>query len=180
LDRHSISSTFLGYDGYGNGIFDTIRSPMGEAIYRLKYRSDLTVLNEIIETVSDFLKTKYLPDIHLDLIIPIPPSKFDRKFQPVYEIARGISTKLGLEYKENLIQKKQTGQLAKNVSDFNERRSQLQAMIEITEDVCSGKNILLLDDLYQSGASSETIAGLLLDKGGANKVAFLALTKARI
>ncbi len=38
LDIHTISSDFLGYDGYGHAQFDTQRSEMGELLYRLKYQ----------------------------------------------------------------------------------------------------------------------------------------------
>jgi hypothetical protein len=40
LDVHTRGSTFLGYDQYGHARFDTMRSPVGELLYRLKYQRD--------------------------------------------------------------------------------------------------------------------------------------------
>jgi hypothetical protein len=40
LDVHTTGSTFLGHNEYGHPVFDTGRSPIGELVYRLKYRGD--------------------------------------------------------------------------------------------------------------------------------------------
>ena len=40
LDKHTISSTPIGYNAYGHMQFDTIRPEVGEALFQLKYRSD--------------------------------------------------------------------------------------------------------------------------------------------
>ncbi len=44
LDYHTISSVYLGDDELGNPQFDTKRSEVGEFLYRLMYRSDLTAV----------------------------------------------------------------------------------------------------------------------------------------
>jgi hypothetical protein len=48
LDVHTKSSQLLGYDEFGRGVFDTERSQIGELLYRLKYRSDKSVIPDII------------------------------------------------------------------------------------------------------------------------------------
>jgi competence protein ComFC len=48
LDLHSTGSEFLGYDEYGHEQFDTRRTEVGDLLYRLKYRNDLSALEEII------------------------------------------------------------------------------------------------------------------------------------
>lgn len=35
LDRHTTSSTFLGYNEYGHAQYDTTRSGLGELLYQL-------------------------------------------------------------------------------------------------------------------------------------------------
>jgi hypothetical protein len=34
LDAHTISSTMIGYNEFGHSEFDTVRSPLGELVYR--------------------------------------------------------------------------------------------------------------------------------------------------
>ena len=40
LDAHTISSTMIGYNEFGHAEFDTLRSELGEMVYRLKYRAE--------------------------------------------------------------------------------------------------------------------------------------------
>ena|SRR5208283_299086 len=75
LDVHTTGSIFLGSDEFGHDVFDTTRSAIGELLYRLKYKSDKTALNEIIDTVADFLNNKWKIVTAIDAIIPVPPSK---------------------------------------------------------------------------------------------------------
>ena len=57
LDVHTIRSEFLGHDGYGHPVFDTERSEIGELLYRMKYKSDRSVVDEIADTVVEFLRS---------------------------------------------------------------------------------------------------------------------------
>src|SRR6266566_5095372 len=82
LDVHTISSTMIGYNEYGHPEFDTQRSPLGEMVYRLKYRADKSVLPAIVETIVEFLANS---GIQADVVVPVPPSK-TRSHQPVIEI----------------------------------------------------------------------------------------------
>ncbi len=57
LDYHTVSSTYLGDDEYGHPMFDTKRSDLGELLYRLKYRSDASVLDEIVQVAARFYRS---------------------------------------------------------------------------------------------------------------------------
>jgi predicted amidophosphoribosyltransferase len=88
LDFHTLSSEFIGYNEYGYPQFDSKYSDMGELLNRLKYKSDKSVIRIIIETVAEFLDSRNWP---VDLIVPVPPSREARPFQPVISIAKDIS-----------------------------------------------------------------------------------------
>ena len=88
LDVHTISSTMIGYNEFGYAESDTQRSQLGELVYRLKYRGDRTALTSIVEVVAAFVKNW---GVHPDLVVPMPPSKLQRRFQPVNEIASELS-----------------------------------------------------------------------------------------
>ena len=72
LDVHTISSTMIGYNEFGHPEFDTVRSQLGELVYRLKYKSEKTVIAPVIEAVSAFVSDW---GIHPDAIVPVPPSR---------------------------------------------------------------------------------------------------------
>lgn len=54
LDLHTLSSEFLGYDEQGHPLYETIRSDIGERLYRLKYRSDQGCLDDIADTAGAY------------------------------------------------------------------------------------------------------------------------------
>ena len=148
LDLHTISSTLLGYDEFGHEVFDTKRSEMGELLYKLKYRQDKSVLNEILEVATNFVKGNWGIAKVLDCTVPIPPSNTARAFQPVLEIARGMSSRLGIPmYEDVLIKGKETPEL-KDVYEYSRRLDILENAFTVKTSLIAGKNILLFDDLY--------------------------------
>ncbi len=179
LDYHTLSSTFLGYDEFGHEVFETIRSEVGELLYKLKYRSDRSVLNDIIEATIYFLKQEWnIVDI-LDGIIAMPPSNIRRHFQPVIEIARKLSAELQIPFFENSLRKtRQTPEL-KGIFEFEKRLELLQNNFSVEDKLINDRHILLFDDLFRSGATLNAATGSLYEKGRANRVYVLTLTKTR-
>ena len=56
----------------------------------------------------------------------------------------------------------------------------LRKSLEFSKDIdLSGKNVLLLDDLYRSGVTLETITDILYKKAGVKDVYVLTMTKSR-
>ncbi len=176
LDVHTVSSTFLGYDEYGHEVFDTQRSPIGELLYQLKYKADKTAIKEIVAVASNFLVSDW--KISVDAIVPVPPSKTNRPIQPVIMIAKDISTSLKIAYAEALVKTKGTPEL-KNIFDYQRRSELLKDAFDIRGREVKGKNILLFDDLFRSGATLNAITQVLYNIGKVKKVYVLSLTKTR-
>lgn len=174
LDRHTVSSTFLGYDGFGNPYFDTKRTQLGELVFRLKNRSDRTVVDAIADTVVEFIERRKLD---YEVIIPVPPSR-QRTFQPTVEIARVVSARVGKPTRESYVRKVKATPELKNVYAYQERLKLLEGAFEVEGDSVSGQSILLLDDLYRSGATLKTVAQALRLAAPRSIIA-LALTRTR-
>ncbi|MBC7910766.1 MAG: ComF family protein [Pyrinomonadaceae bacterium] len=176
LDIHTISSTLIGYDQYGHEVFDSQRSPIGELLYRLKYRRDRTVLDEITEAAANFITNEW--KIRIEAVVPVPPSKSNRSLQPVIEVAKGISTRLQMPYSEAIVKVTDTPEL-KNVFDYKRRQELLREAFGIKNLELIGKDILLFDDLFRSGATLNAITRVLYDSGMVNRIYALTLTKTR-
>jgi len=176
LDLHTVSSQYLGDDEYGNPQFDTKRSPAGELLFQLKYRSDKSVAAALCETAADFVKTRrWAPD----LVIPVPPSRPGRRFQPVPFLADGIGKLLRCPSCEDCVAKiKATAEL-KSVYDYRERLEKLKDAYSVKADKTTGRAILVIDDLYRSGATLEAVAGALRTDGKVGKVFALTFTRTR-
>ena len=178
LDTHTISSEFLGYDGFGHEIFDTKRSKLGELLYRLKSKQNINVKDQIVEIAINFINSQW-KDI-IDGIIPIPPSNVGRRVQPVIVIAKDIADKLGINlYEKALMKIKETPEL-KNVLDFHARLAILKDIFHVNAQQTEGKLLLLFDDLFRSGATLNAATEALYQQGKAGKVYVLTLTRTRI
>jgi competence protein ComFC len=176
LDIQTISSTFLGHDEFGHPRFDNKRSEIGELLYRLKYRSEQGVVDDIVAAAVDFVKARWKPDV--DAIIPVPPSK-TRKVPPVMLVATGIAKKLKLELMEDVVTKKRDISQLKDVSDYDERIKLLSGAYKVEKSKTKGRKIFLFDDLYRSGATMNEITNALYDTGGVTDVFALTITRTR-
>jgi competence protein ComFC len=176
LDLHTTSSTFLGYAGDRHPQFETVRSELGELLYKLKDRADPPAVDSIAETAAEFLTEKWR--VKVDLVLPVPPSNTGRKRQPVLEVATAISERTGIELcLDGLVKVKQTPQL-KDVFDFKERVAALEGAFAVEKAKIQGKRVLLFDDLFRSGATMNTITECLMT-GGVEVVYALTLTRTR-
>lgn len=174
LDAHTIRSTLIGHNEYGHPEFATTRSPLGELLYRLKYKREQAVIPEIIHIVSKFLKDW---GIQIEAIVPMPPSNI-RVRQPVVQIAQSLGQELAIPVLHKCVLKtKQTPQL-KDVYNYEERRKLLQDAFTCDSSQIAGKRLLLFDDLYRSGATMNAVARELI-KSGAEELFVLALTHTR-
>jgi len=176
LDVHTTSSTMIGHNAFGYPVFDTVRSPLGELLYRLKNRGDETVIPEIAGTAAIFLRGR---GVRLDALAPVPPSNTSRKRQPVIAVAMALGEALGVPVCDGCVRKiKNTPQL-KDVFDFAKRTELLDGAFAVDAGKTAGKRLLLFDDLYRSGATASAIATLLLGAGAARAVYLLTLTQTR-
>lgn len=144
LDFHTVSSRRLGDDEFGRPLFDTRRSPLGEALFQLKYRNDASYLDQIVATVTAFLRTR---NWSIHLIAPTPPSNPRRTSQPVGRIADRLGQTTGLRVCRQCICKiKRTDQL-KNIHAPKQRAQLLVGAFQANVSRTSGKKPLLIDDL---------------------------------
>lgn len=173
--RHTISSEFLGYDGAGNPRFETSRSELGELVFQLKNRGNRGAASAIATIAAGFVR-EWNP--RFDRIVPIPPSRKRMNYQPVAEITSALGGKLAKPVRPDAVKKTRPTPQLKDVFDLRERTKLLEGAFEVDRATVSGKNILLVDDLFRSGATAKVVTRALLASGAA-AVYMLAITKTR-
>ena len=174
LDYHTKSSDFVGYDEYGHPRFDTVRTEVGELLYRLKYRGNRDALAELVSVTVDFIR-RWNPPV--EAIVPVPPSRV-RTIQPVLLLASGIAKEMALPLR-NVVQRLQSPKELKNVFDYHERIKLLENAHDATGAAVRGKSVLLVDDLYRSGATMNAVTEALRSKGKVSAVFAFAPTRTR-
>lgn len=176
LDLHTSSSECIGHNSYGQPVFDTTRTKLGDLLYRAKYAGNKAALDAIAKLAADFIQSQ---DWKIDCLVPVPPSNTERKYQPVVELADRIGAIIKKPVCEKCLEKvKETHQL-KNVYDLSHRKKELEGAFDVNGQLTRRKSILLLDDLYRSGATLNEISKTLLRQGAAAKVYVLTITKTR-
>lgn len=127
--------------------------------------------------MADFFDNKPNALVNIDLIVPIPPST-SRSTQPVFEIAKELGKRLKKQVSLDALKKTRETPGLKNIHDQEQRRELLDQAFKADATRLSGKGILLIDDLYRSGATANAVT-LALMGAGASRVYFLAATRTR-
>lgn len=173
LDKHTLSSVCTGYNEYGHPIFDTTRSEVGESLFQLKYRNNWSKIKPLAQAIADSLIN--LPQF--SFIVPMPPSN-PRTKQPVSELAIALGKILDIPVFNNLLQKTHNGQSLKDLATRAEKDAALKDSFSIRDEIQNqGKwDVLLIDDLYHTGASMEAACNALKLYNKVNNVYVAALT----
>jgi len=176
LDYHTVSSGFLGHDQFGNPMFDTKRTDVGELLYRLKYRRDLKALDSLVEAAVKFVKSW---QISFEAVVPVPPTRV-RQLQPVFEVGDRLAGVLNLPILKDFVQTIKKAKELKDVFDFNERIKLLEDAYRVRDQSLREKAVLLFDDLFRSGATLNAVTRVLYEQGQCSDVYALALTRTRM
>jgi len=177
LDKHKISSTFTGNNEWGRPTFDTLRTEAGEATFQLKYRQDWTQAAVLAKAVQ----VSILPRLgKVGIIIPMAAST-ERPRQPVSEVASELSKLIGEPSFDNLLLKAKGGKSLKDLTTKQEKLDQIaQAGFSIACPDPIGNegrwNVLLLDDLFDTGASTESAVTALRTHPKLGQIFVAALT----
>lgn len=174
LDYHTKSSDFVGYDEYGHPQFSTVRTPVGDLLYRLKYRGEKDALADLVSIAAEFIR-KWGPPVKA--IVPVPPSR-RRSSQPVMQIAQGLAKLLEVPVCD-VVRKAPIAKELKDAFDYHERLKLLENVYSVTATDLRGKAVLLVDDLYRSGATLNAVTASLASQGKAREVYAFCLTRTR-
>lgn len=148
LDWHTVGSQMVGHNEFGHPIFETLRSELGELLFKYKYRNDQSALAEILKVTIGYFAER-APG-RIDLILPIPPSNPSRTVTK--RIAEGLANGLKLAYSDSALLKIKGTIELKSVADLEVRKEMLRGAFQVNKAEVEGKSVLLLDDLYRSGS----------------------------
>lgn len=176
LDWHTVASEVVGEDDFGQPIFETRRSEIGELLYQFKYRNNRGALTMLLRLCNDYLASHAAG--RFEIVLPIPPSNAARIVTKC--IAHGIAAGLGLRYSDTALTKTRNTRALKSVVDPQARRALLRDAFQVDKRQVAGRTVLLVDDVYRSGATLESAAEAVVGRGCPTAVYVLALTRTRV
>ncbi len=150
-----------------------IRSAVGEMAFRYKYNGERHLARDLAARWVELLAAH--PELPKpDAVIPIPPST-RRDFDPVTLLARVLAEQLGVPALADALAKTRSTKPQKEMTALAQKQSNVAGAFALKGDV-RGKRLILVDDLYDSGATL-TEAARVLSRGGAASLVVLTLTK---
>ena len=171
LDKHIVSSEYIGEDVFGHKQFNNTYTEIGSLLYKMKYNGHYDTSEEIRDLAIPFLD-KWLKDKQIDIILPVPPTK-RRDIQPVYIIAEAIAKYYKIPYSEDVI----TKITAEQAKDMNKDEKSLGGSIKLLKKPKRKCDVLLIDDLFSTGRTISECAQVLKNEKLVNNIYVLTITK---
>ena len=136
-----------------------------KAIHQLKYGNLKAISPCLAELLTDYLRSNPLPGEAL-VCVPLHPRRLkERGYNQSSLLARETGRRIDLPVIEDcLIRVKQARPQARAV-DVEERRRNVADAFVCRDEKVSGKQIILIDDVCTSGATLESCATALKNKG---------------
>jgi predicted amidophosphoribosyltransferase len=174
LDKHSLQSVYIGDNEYGRPKFDTTRTEVGEATYQLKYKGDWHQAKLLAQVIVDHVYPKLNK---VGFIIPMPAST-PRTRQPVTEVANALKALVNVPVFDNLLLKAVNGKPLKDLYTKDEKIKAIGDSFSVNDAIAieGTWNVLLVDDLFHTGASMEAACKVLRAYPKVRKVYIAALT----
>ncbi|MGP8152596.1 MAG: double zinc ribbon domain-containing protein [Smithella sp.] len=148
------------------------------AIHQFKYKRNISIGEMLASFMADFS----FPDIDFtdySLIIPVPlhiKRLRERGFNQSLILAHAIGKKRQIPVDFSLL-KRHKFTLTQTGSNRNERKRNIKGAFEVTDKKkIAGKNIILIDDVYTTGATINECAKTLI-KAKAQKVVIITLAR---
>ena len=155
---------------------DWSRSEVGDLAYRLKYQSDRSALSPLVEqALALCAEHPELADV--EAIVPVPPST-PRPFDPVSVLAEELGQRLSRPVRPVLVKTRRTAP-QKEMRTLAQKRANVAGAFAVPgarQSEIRGQRLLVLDDLYDSGATLEEVCRVLRQAGAA-RLYVLTLTR---
>jgi len=148
------------------------RSAVGELAYRLKYRQDREALAPLAEQAFA-LCAEHPALASVDGVVPVPCTE-TRGLQPVAARAAELARRLGRPLLPALRKTRATAP-QKEMRTLAQKRANVAGAYAVTQDV-RGRSLLVVDDLYDSGATLEQVTRAV-QRAGAASICVLTLTR---
>lgn len=174
LHKHTLNSTYIGDDQFGHPCFETVRSEIGEATFQLKYRQDW----DQVKTLAQALAVNIYPKFKsVGFIVPMPASTV-RDRQPVTEVAKVLGAMVKIPVFTDLLLKAHTGKSLKDMHTKDEKIAAIGNSFSINDEIGNDGqwNVLVVDDLFDTGASMEAACKVLRKYPKVGKIYVAALT----
>lgn len=139
-----------------------------KAIHELKYRNLKAISPRLAELLADYLRSNPLPGEALVGVSLHPRRLRERGYNQSSLLARELGRRIDLPVIEDCLIRVKQAQPQVRAVDVEERRRNVAGAFVCRDEKVSGKQIILIDDVCTSGATLESCAAALKNRGAAS------------
>lgn len=152
---------------------EQVRGIIGKKVYRYKYKAEHQLAGELARMLADLLAGH--PELpRPDFVVPVPAS-IQRSFDPVADLARALAGYLNIQVLNKGLIKVRSTRPQKELKSLAAKKANIAGAFKLASQV-KGKHLLLIDDLYDSGATL-TECACTLARGSPASIVVLTLTR---
>lgn len=143
--------------------------PLRRAIHRWKYDGKIGLSPLFGEWMAEKLPQYWDPKC-FDMILPVPLHKRrlrERGFNQALLLAKELSRRTGIPYRKNILQKKRPTPPQVQLSGAEREKAVRRSFHILAGEALKGKTVLLVDDVYTTGATVNECSKVLLAAGAA-------------
>ncbi|MFQ5854632.1 MAG: RecQ family ATP-dependent DNA helicase [Anaerolineae bacterium] len=149
------------------------RTETGELAYRFKYGGETALADVLADRLQALVQAH--PELaQVDALLPVPPST-PRPTDPVRTLARALEQRIGVPVRADWLVKTRPTRPQKEMRTLAQKQANVAGAFAVRGPV-RGRRLLVLDDLYDSGATLEEVTRVL-QQAGAATVMVLTLTR---
>lgn len=148
-------------------------------IHEFKYNEMTRIAKFFARFAQDYLN-RYQPFEHVDCIAPVPLHKVrkrERGFNQAEYLTREISKFMNWKHIPKLVKRKRFTETQTKLKKIQRKENVSEAFSINNKFKIKGKNILLIDDVFTTGATTNSIAEILKENQ-VNKVYVLTIGRA--
>ncbi|MFQ3611186.1 MAG: phosphoribosyltransferase family protein, partial [Fimbriimonadales bacterium] len=145
---------------------------IGEVIHRCKYENSGTLPDWVIDQAVAFLRSRF-PLSRISAVVPFPPSKSGGF---VEDFAKRLAEKLQIPF-QPILRKTRDTDPQKNFTNQAQKQANIEGAIQCLRSL-RGENLLVVDDIFDSGASLKE-AGKILKQSGSGALYAFCLARTR-
>ncbi|MDI3534665.1 MAG: hypothetical protein PWQ82_1030 [Thermosediminibacterales bacterium] len=158
----------------------TFTGVLKKAVYRLKYKKDVYIARPLAVLMAESFKHLDWPEA--DIIIPVPLSNsklFKRGFNQSYLLARELGKLLKLKVSDrHIIRVRDTDSQTKLTRA--QRWENMKGAFEVfKKEALKGRTIILVDDIFTTGATVDECSRTLIEDAGVKEVYVFTLATAK-
>jgi ComF family protein len=152
--------------------------PLRQAIHLLKYRGQLRVMHPLLQLALTHFDAHF-PGADFDAILPVPLHRqrlMQREFNQAAGIAKGLARHLDIPLWERVLVRVRRTRPQVELSDRERRQNVRQAFAVTDIAALADKQVLVVDDVFTTGATLGEIARTL-KIAGARRVDVFTLAR---